>query len=59
MTYGIKDHVDELQSLIEQEPHRFEKKPLNFLKFACKGLKASEQVSHYIGIKCIETGSKL
>ncbi len=58
MTYGIKDHVDKLQSLIEQESHRFEKKPLNFLKFACKGLKANEQVSHYIGIKCIETGSK-
>jgi imidazolonepropionase-like amidohydrolase len=58
MTYGVIDHVDKLESLINNEPERFEKKPLEFLKKSCNRLRSGEEVSFFIGRKCIDTGSK-
>lgn len=58
MTYGIIDHIDRFESLLQNEPERFEKKPFKFLNFACKALRSGEEVSHYIGRNCIDTGSK-
>ncbi len=57
MTYGIKDHLDRLEFLLDNEPDRFEKKPLEFLKRACKGMRTGTEVTRHIGIKCIQTGS--
>ena len=58
MTYGVIDHVDKLDYLINNEPERFEKKPLEFLHRSVKKLRSGEEVSFFIGRRCIDTGSK-
>jgi len=39
-TYGITHHVDELESLIHQEPERFEKKASRFFQRMCEGVRS-------------------
>jgi imidazolonepropionase-like amidohydrolase len=57
MTYGIIDHLRQLESLIEQEPGRFERKPLRFLKRTCEALRSGAEVSRFIGRRCVDRGS--
>jgi len=60
MTYGILDHVERYESLLEQEPECFEKKPYNFLLSANEKLRSGRygEISNYVGEKCLTTGSK-
>jgi len=39
MTYGIIYHVAELETLLQQQPERFEQKPLSFLKKMCEAIR--------------------
>lgn len=59
MTYGIIDHVERMESLLEQESDRFEKKPTEFLHHCCEALRSGETPSRFIGWGCIKTGSKI
>ncbi|MFC1849137.1 amidohydrolase family protein [candidate division CSSED10-310 bacterium] len=57
MTYGLINHLERLETLIHQEPARFEEKPRLFLNQVCQALRSGGQVSRYIGRHCIERGS--
>ena len=58
MTYGIVDHLERIERLLEREPERFEKIPFDFLKHACRAMQNGTTVSRHIGDDCIRTGSR-
>ena len=58
MTYGIVEHLDRLEALLEREPERFERKPLAFLQRACRALRSGGEVTRFIGRECIDRGSR-
>lgn len=59
MTYGMIDHVKRYELLFEQEPERFEQKPIEFLQSAQQKLKEGkyDEISKYIGKNCMINGS--
>ena len=60
MTYGMIDHVERYEQLLNGEPERFEKKPLNFLRSAHEKLRSGKlaDISNYVGETVLTTGSK-
>jgi len=60
MTYGMIDHVERYEQLLSEEPERFEKKPLNFLRSAHEKLRTGQlaDISNYVGETVLTTGSK-
>ncbi len=59
MTYGIIYHVDELESLIQQEPERFEKKPIQFLQQMCKAIRSGGQPVSIMSRNYMNSASKI
>lgn len=59
MTYGIVYHVDELEALIQQEPERFEKKPIQFLQEMCKAIRSGGQPVSIMSRNYMNSASKI
>jgi len=60
MTYGMINHVERYEQLLTEEPERFEKKPLNFLRSAHEKLRTGKlaEISNYVGENTLTAGSK-
>lgn len=60
MTYGMIDHVERYEQLLNGEPERFEKKPFKFLQYAHEKLRSGQlaDISNYVGESVLTTGSK-
>ncbi len=58
MTYGIVYHVDELEALIQQEPERFEKKPLEYLQQMCQAIRSGGQPVSLMSRNYMDTAPK-
>ncbi len=43
MTYGILNHVAELELLIKQHPERFERKPIEFFQHMCEATRSGDE----------------
>lgn len=57
MTYGIIDHLDELERLLDAPGERFEPMPLAHLRGALRAMQRGRTVSRHIGQRVIATGS--
>ncbi len=57
MTYGIIDHLDELEALLASPDAPFENKPWALMRSAVQSLKQGRQVTEDFGMDVLQTGS--